>query len=461
MERVRWTAPGIVALAVTLCCCPSAFAADTYVDRSDGNDQSGGNDCHSKQKPCQSLLTAIATAGPGDTVFVGGDPQAYTTVDTLTNGKSLVGDDFSTKHSVDTSGKAILDAGAAVQPTLKVTGVAGTVKNLTIRSQTTPLSIQGTVTVTKNRFDEAAQIDQDVVVGASSGTTVKIKDNKFTDPTPLAGAGHDQTALHLAGAAKRVVSKNTFRNFQEGINVDTGGGAVTISKNDISGIHSAESIGLGVFVLGAANPKIVGNRLHAQMGNGIVNGIQVLSDATITRNRILDLYIGVQLKNTPGAVDLDGDAIRTIDNGIGLFSVDDGGNQAHVGDANVTGTTIAGDGDQVTLEQTHLKMDSSVLAATSSGFVMSLSSATCDITFSRGGSTGPAADGCTFQTKKDPKFKPDGLHLKASSPMIDEGNTAKPPKGEKDIDGDKRALDGTGNCKGKKRRDIGADEFKC
>lgn len=47
--------------------------------------------------------------------------------------------------------------------------------------------------------------------------------------------------------------------------------------------------------------------------------------------------------------------------------------------------------------------------------------------------------------------------------MIDKGNPHDPPQGTKDIDGDKRALDGPdgGDCNGSPRRDIGADEFDC
>jgi hypothetical protein len=46
--------------------------------------------------------------------------------------------------------------------------------------------------------------------------------------------------------------------------------------------------------------------------------------------------------------------------------------------------------------------------------------------------------------------------------MIDKGNPVRPPKHTKDIDGDKRALAGDcGHKHAKKRRDIGADEFKC
>jgi hypothetical protein len=62
----------------------------------------------------------------------------------------------------------------------------------------------------------------------------------------------------------------------------------------------------------------------------------------------------------------------------------------------------------------------------------------------------------------NPKFKSDGYHLKASSPMIDKGKKGSKSHGAKDIDGDKRVLAGDCGAKHPKaRRDIGADEFKC
>jgi hypothetical protein len=89
---------------------------------------------------------------------------------------------------------------------------------------------------------------------------------------------------------------------------------------------------------------------------------------------------------------------------------------------------------------------------------------TCVITHSRGPVQTPGGSGCDdYQTTADPRFKVDGYHLKASSPMIDRGNPDRPEKGSKDIDGDKRELDGPdgGGCRGKARRDIGADEYRC
>ncbi len=43
--------------------------------------------------------------------------------------------------------------------------------------------------------------------------------------------------------------------------------------------------------------------------------------------------------------------------------------------------------------------------------------------------------------------------------MIDAGNTAAPPAGSVDYDGDARAIDADGACPDTPRRDIGADEL--
>ena len=104
----------IAALVGALVLPGSALAHDTYVDRTDGTDS--GNNCKNETNPCFSLTAGINNAGEGDTVFVGGDPAVYETPHVLGDKKSIVHENFSTKPSVDTSGKAIIDTGSSPSP---------------------------------------------------------------------------------------------------------------------------------------------------------------------------------------------------------------------------------------------------------------------------------------------------------------------------------------------------------
>jgi hypothetical protein len=444
---------GIAAVLTGALALPgSALAHNTYVDRTDGT--GGTNDCKDKSNPCLSLTKGITNAGHEDTVFVGGDPHVYESPHTLDNGKSLVHKDFSTKHSVDTSGKAIIDTGNDPDPALTISGSAGVVKGFTIRSETLPLSVQGAVTVKDNRLDEDAQIVQDMVLGSHG--LVKILDNTFRDPTPLTGSGDDQMALHLVGSGKRVVSGNFFRDFQAGIYAESAGN-VKISHNEFQGNHPAGSdSGVGLVALGSAAPDIVGNLFHAPYGGPTTNGIVLQSGGTIERDRIWGYDTGVVLQDTPQPTKLDSVAITTPYAGApGLRALDTGPLDQGVGDAKATNLTISGQGNLILLLETKLTLDSSIL----DGGGVGGTGGTCTIKFSRGPTKTSGGNGCAhFQTTKGPKLEPDNQHLKPGSPMIDAGNKHKPPHGAKDFDGDKRAI-ACGH--GKARRDIGADEVKC
>jgi hypothetical protein len=450
----------VLALAVALAVPTSALAQDTYVDRSDGDDASDTNNCRHKATPCATLTHGLEEAGSGDAVFVGGDPVSFNAPQTLTDGQSIVHKNFSTSSSVDTSGKTIVDTGSNGNPAIKVTGDAGRIDGLTIRSQTLPLQIGAKVTVKDDRFDEDAQIDNDVVVIGDSSP--KLTNDTFIDPTPLTGSGKDQIAVSLQSSGSPVVSKSDFEDFQIAV-IAFGGGDPVIEKNDISGTHVAETAGAGIDVYGAGeDAQIDDNRLHnpSHAGGDTLNGVIVQLDAAVSlsRNRIEGYTTGIGLDDSHGITKLYSNVIETKTSTTGLSLKDTAGTGP--GDARVMSATIWGDGLAVSVNSAALTLDSSIVGGDEG--IDPNGSASCSIEFSRGpqGASGPA--GCDeFATTKNPKLKSDDYHLKSSSPMIDKGNPDNAIKNFKDIDGDNREVDGTGNCKGKERRDIGADEFKC
>jgi hypothetical protein len=132
---------------------------------------------------------------------------------------------------------------------------------------------------------------------------------------------------------------------------------------------------------------------------------------------------------------------------------------------NVTIVDSVVNSDIVVGTGTSLVLDSSIVGAGTGmqpAGVQESGAASCTISFSRGTLDG----GCTggFTTTADPMFvNPAGndYHLLSGSTMIDMGNTAAPPMGALDIDGDARALAVAAQCTTPSagRRDIGADEF--
>jgi hypothetical protein len=448
----------VLALAVALVVPTSALAHDTYVDRSDGDDAADTNSCTHKATPCATLTRGLEQAGTGDTVFVGGDPLAFNAHQTLTDGKSIVHKNFSTSSSVDTSGKTTVDTGSNANPAIDVTGNAGQIKGLTIRSETLPLQINAKVTVTDDRFDEDAQIDKEVVVIGDSSPT--ISDNTFIDPTPDTGSGTNQFGISLGTSGSPKVEHNDFEDLEVAVYATLG--SPRISKNHITGIHEAANAGDAIIVgTSASKPDIVANTIKAP-GAGTTYGIVLDSAANLERNLIDGYRFGIRVDDAPGTTHLDGDVVLVAgDNDFGLDMFDGNPDDPKVGDVKATNITITGPGIEVEVTQTKLTLDSSLIGG-SGIFNNAHGLGKCSISHSRGPDKGSGDAGCKgFSTTKNPKLKSDGYHLKSSSPMIDKGNPSKPGKGAKDIDGDKRALDGTGSCKGKKRRDIGADEFKC
>ena len=439
---------------------PVASAHDTYVDHSDGSNDSA--QCR-RTSPCATISRALSKAGGGDTTFVGGDPVAFTTPVTLGNGKSLVHRDFSTDAAIDTSGPVFIDSGSDPRPAITVASNAGVIRDLFINSASTALEIQASVTVTLNKFLEDDAMTGPVIdIAPDAHGKAAIKRNSIYDDTPVQNV--TQVGISNRSTTAPLIFRNTLVDFTTAISTK---GRPTIRDNFIRGTHPGASFsGDGIIVRRGSRATLSGNQLYDPNTSGNpVRGILLLADARLENNQVLDYDLGIQLDDTPHPVDLTGDLIRTIAGGSsrGLFALDSTDSPG-VSDPHATNLTIVGPGDQIALDSVRLRLDSGIVGDTP-GSSMSLSGAsTCKITYSRGPVTGNSVDGCSnFQTKKDPLFEADGYHLTAASPLIDKGKPDAPPRHAKDIDGDRRALDGPdgGNCDGARRRDIGADEYAC
>ncbi len=270
------------------------------------------------------------------------------------------------------------------------------------------------------------------------------------------------------GNGAATVSDNTISGYQSGVFASgSGPGATstpTIAGNTITDSHQVLGTGgAGVGSLNNANPTITGNQVSAP-GTGSSTGIFVngfsapaATGATLQRNTVSGAFAaGISIRDNGLAVTLDSDFVTGATLG---FDFQDQGpaDDPMFGDVTATNITAWGNTQDVSLLQNTLTLDSSIVEDP-----ISIASATCVITFSRGPTT--TGTPCqTFQTTAAPGFVNAGagdLHLLSTSPMIDMGNTADPPAGTLDTDGDPRAVAPASACTPEPgRRDIGADEF--
>jgi hypothetical protein len=414
------------------------MAHDSYVDQGTGSD--GSNDCSVQANPCKTIVKGIAQAGAGDTVFVNGG-HTYGANLVIDDGKSLVHQDFA-----GTGGTAILDGGSdTAHFEVDVEGSAGKIEGFTIRGEGEPLKVNGPAKISFDIFDEDAPINEDARVD-STGKVVFDHDT-FTDPNPSTVNTDYQVGVS-GGPGLMVVKHSAFTGLSEAIGTSASGTA-KINHNDISGTHGQTSS--AGHAIGAVHATITDNVIH-DPGAESSDGIDVHEDVEIDHSFIEATSQGVYGPAPGTNVTLDNDVIF----GGTSLSVSGTGSKFKATNLTLLGTTLGG----YVGDGARLKLDSTLVG---DGGVLSPGTGDCAISHSRGPVQHSGGNGCKdFSTKADPKFKGDGYHLKGSSPLIDKGNPDKPPKHTKDIDGDKRAL--AGDCKAnhpKKRRDIGADEFKC
>jgi hypothetical protein len=450
--------PAVAATAAIAVTGPAvASAHDTYVDHSDGTDSSG--QCR-RANPCATISRANAKAGRGDTIFVGGDPVAFTTPVTLGKGKSLVYRDFSTDPSIDTSGVAVLNSGADPRPALTVGSRAGTIKDLHIRSETTALEIHAAVAVKHDVFLPDAPMSGPVIdIAPDAQGRAVIKHSSIHNT-----AAGTQVGIRNRSATAPLIDDNSISGFTTAIWTK---GRPTIRSNNIWGTHAGGGPSGEGIIVRHGEATLIHNWLYSPVTSGSpVTGMLIRGDAHLEDNVVLDYDIGIRLENTPHPVDLRGDVIRTIAGSggtRGLSAIDDT-DTSGVSDPHATNLTIVGQGTQLSLDAVRLRLDSSIIGDSAAGAMSLSGGATCKISYSRGPVTGQSWDGCAnFQTKEAPMFKADGYHLDAASPLIDRGNPKAPATGSKDLDGDRRSLDGPdgGDCDDGSRRDIGADEYAC
>jgi hypothetical protein len=187
---------------------------------------------------------------------------------------------------------------------------------------------------------------------------------------------------------------------------------------------------------------------------------------TMARNQISTVTTGVADDGARGPVTLNDDLIFDTD----FTAIQTSGRADSVAAISVVNSTIvANDNIGISLQDSHLDLDSSLL---DQGIFLygppSYGLSTCTIGFSRGPATGTPGDltDCNdFQTTAAPSFANAGTgdyHLTAAgnAAFIDQGNPAAPvAPNDFDIDGDPRAIDHDPVCPRVPVRDIGADEI--
>jgi large repetitive protein len=431
-------------------------ATNRFVDRDTGVDN---GDCSNSATPCVSIAYAVSQAGAGDTVKVDDSATAYLETVSLQDGVSLTGADFAGGDE----GVAILDGGSSIALQVGIGASAGTISGLTLRSTNIALRLLGAATaVTGNTFDSGGADQRDLIIQAGSPT---VSQNLFTDGSTTLF----DTAI-IVDASSPTISNNTLINQNVGISLGSvvPAPATSIVGNTISGTHaSGTTTGVGIEINRSVGFLLQGNLIHAADSPSQTTGIRVaafgLSDSssgTFRRNQVYGLDTGISISDTSSTT-MSGDVIGGSTD-VGLFTNDDSnptGNAA----VSAKNVTIAGSGSvDAQPTGTALTLDSSIIGDAG---IVPIGVGSCTITRSRGPSAA-AASGCgNFATNAVPDFVNavgDDYRLTGSASnladLIDHGDPAAPTALDTvDFEGQKRAMDGDGNCT--ETRDIGADEF--
>lgn len=431
-------------------------AANRFVDRDSGVDS---GDCSSSAAPCASIGYAVSQAGSGDTIKVDDSATAYTESVSLNNGVSVTGTDFKGGDE----GEAIIDGGSSIALQVGVGQSAGTISGLTLRSTNIALRLLGTATaVTGNTFDSGGANQRDLIIQAGSPL---ISQNQFTDGSTTLF----DTAI-VVDSSSPTISNNTFVNQNVGIIVGpvVAAPATSIVGNTISGTHaSGSTTGVGIEIDSSVGFLLQGNLVHAADSPSQTTGIRVVafglsdsSSGTFRRNQVYGLDTGISISDTSSTT-MSGDVIGGSTD-VGLFTNDDS-NPTGNGAVTAKNVTIAGSGSvDAQPAGTALTLDSSIIGDAG---IVPIGVGSCTITRSRGPNTA-AVSGCgNFVTNSAPNFVNaigDDYRLTGSASnlanLIDQGDPAAPTALDTlDFEGQKRAMDGDGNCT--ETRDIGADEF--
>jgi hypothetical protein len=309
-----------------------------------------------------------------------------------------------------------------------------------------------------------ATLDENVVRGGpslSGWVTITsgfadVTDNTLQDTAPTPSG--DAISSYSTGTV--TITGNQISGFISGVEVRDG--VAQVAENRITGLRSfGGNSGRGIessdSALTATHNTIIGNATDLPGNDGF--GI-LIDDFTgpapptgiLRRNSVDVPGIGIYLSDSASAT-LEGDYVKA---NTGLFQLDEVGGTSNGGNATATNVTIEAPptGFAASVNEATLTLNSSIVA----GPILGPAGPTCTISFSRGDTQVPGANGCqNFQSSANPMLTAAGdPHLQAGSPMIDAGDPASPPAGTLDLDGDPRQIDGDGD--GIARRDIGADE---
>jgi hypothetical protein len=448
-----------MAVGVLLAFPAASLAANAYVDGAAGNDAI--NSCLASAFPCKTIAAGLARAGTGDSVFVqggsAGGTLTYTERLTLTDGKSIVHQDFAPHPG----GPAVVRNGAgALAPAITVSGDSGVIEGFTIRSDAdgiSAISASAAVRIVDDLFDSSGHAITRVSLGGSS--PIQVRKSTFTDTDPT----HAETGISSSATGRLIIKRNTFVGFPQSIAVNAG--APKIASNEISGTRYVASGPYGISATGGSTPTITDNYIHDSVEDGVHQTYAVLADEgtpVLSQNLISGYDIGVGVLDAPARTRLSSDVITNTTRGA-LVADDSGTDDLGVSDVTATNESWLLDTgpSEASVTAAKLKLDSSIVGRAG---LSAFSGGSCTITYSDGPTMIPGGDGCAgFQTTANPRFKVDGYHLRALSPLIDAGNPTAPGPSALDIDGDPRALDGpdNGSCAESATRDIGADEYRC
>jgi parallel beta-helix repeat protein len=369
-----------------------------------------------------TIQAGIDAAAPGDTVLV----SAGTYVE-----------------NIDFKGKTITVKSASGKKTTIIDGNhAGPVVRMNVSSGKPMLS---GFTI-RNGANEGGVV--------TSGGTAVIQKNTITGNTTCGEGGGVSAAFSSAIIQKNVISNNRQQGCSGGPGgggiIVRGAGTVQILNNTISG-NAHGSFGGGISLFAAGTPTISGNYIQSNNGGTEGGGIALVnqSDATIVNNIITE---------------------NTAASGGGIYWLVPSGtvgptvlNNTIAANSATQGTAVFADGFDI-----QARLVNNVLTGSGTPAVLYCGNFNDpnppQISFNDvWNSTGGARYGgiCADQTGTNGNISADPLfgkkfHLQPASPAIDVGTNAGAPT--RDIDGDKRPLDGDHN--GTAITDMGADEVR-
>jgi hypothetical protein len=438
---------GLICVFAAALLAPAAASADRYVVPLTGSDT---NDC-SLASPCATLVRGVNSSSPGETIHAEDGIYNDGTI-SLAQGRSIVAD-----HP-DHSPGALIDNGLATGVIVPTGGSAGKILGFTIRSSGFAAVIGGSVAMTQNTFDSITSGSYGIQV--NDGAAPEISANDFSGPSSVSVA---RTGIAVNDASPQI-SGNTFTLVSRAISAN--GGDLTIAGNTITGAHDAVAgSGFGISIAPGAGPAeaaISANSISAPAdagAHGIIvdgSGGPPTAGATLSRNRVNGMNIGLYVNDTASPVTMSSDLLTN--NLIGIKAADNLDNGA--GTVSATNLTAVNTTD-IELGQADLNLDSSILAGTAPINTV-FGTEDCTITYARGPADANTGGCDGFTTNATPGFVSPGDFRLNNNPgnvtnLIDHGNPVLPPYGALDLAGNPRAM--VSFVPACPQRDMGAYEY--